>query len=198
MCQARHPLDLLWRGRQLRNDHDYRPSRNALSALSLQRRAATRFRRHLLWLRPAHLAILDELAADDPSDFTWLLHTEGEIESVDERTVRIVMGEASLALRFFEPREVQLTWEREEVPAASAQWGITSWQVLKARTKEKVSGLRFVALLMPGARSERMVFPEVVTTGDGYEMGVPGLPGDPVIAIGRSGEELPLRLVTGR
>jgi hypothetical protein len=62
----------------------------------------TRFRRHLLLLRPRTVVVYDELAADHPAEWTWLLHADQEIRQTGrsgELTVHAPQAKALAELR---------------------------------------------------------------------------------------------------
>ena len=74
-------------------------------ALSIYPRASglTKFRRHFVFLRPDVVLTVDELAAQRPSEFQWLLHTEGEIQRGEESGFVVLNGGAAMDVRFLLP-----------------------------------------------------------------------------------------------
>ncbi len=151
-----------------------------------------RFVRHLMWLRPRVICLLDELAADRASSFEWLLHTEGTVEPLDERSVRITRGRASLLVRFLWPADVTLTWRTEDVAGASVPWGLSRWQTLRARPAGNRTETRFLVLLLPGDADDPPRFPVAHVSPSEAEVIVPGPQGETRIVLDARRADRPL------
>jgi O-antigen ligase len=91
-----------------------------------------RFVRHVFWLRPGLLVLLDDLEARRPATFDWLLHTEGEVIREAPDTLLIRRGQAAMRLRFVWPREVVLAVETGPNPYADPMWGVREWTTIRA------------------------------------------------------------------
>nr|AIA87622.1 CAZy families PL15 protein [uncultured Pedobacter sp.] len=53
----------------------------------------TRFRRHLVFLRPNIIVIYDELSAKQPVEWTWLLHSYNKMEKGEKENVVLAGNE---------------------------------------------------------------------------------------------------------
>jgi hypothetical protein len=84
----------------------------------------TRFRRHMVLLRPRTVVVYDELAADHPAEWTWLLHADEEIRQPGEDGVLSLQtagAKASAHVR----ASVGLAWsiDSQFVPPADNWYG---------------------------------------------------------------------------
>ncbi len=82
----------------------------------------TRFRRHLVFLRPDIIVIYDELAADHEADWSWLLHSAMPI-AIDAESVSLecITGNAHSQVKFFGSSElgIELSTEFDPKPPAN-------------------------------------------------------------------------------
>jgi len=71
-------------------------------AMSIYPAAAglTRFRRHFIFLKPDFIVLVDELAADRPSRFEWLMHVEEAVEQRGEASFLVRTGEVAMDVQF--------------------------------------------------------------------------------------------------
>ncbi len=65
-----------------------------------------KFHRHLLYLRPDFIVVADDLEADPPAVFTWLLHTEAGLTRTDERRFVVRTGDVLMDLQFLLPERI--------------------------------------------------------------------------------------------
>lgn len=147
------------------------------------------FVRHLLWLRPRVLCLLDELEADRPASFEWLLHSEGSIQRLDERSVRITRGRAALLVRVVWPSNAAISWKTEEVPGTSAPEAIKSWQTLSVRPQGEQKQTRFLVLLLPVDANEPSVFPQVAAAVGQTDIILPAAAGGGRIKVNPMGAD---------
>jgi hypothetical protein len=109
----------------------------------------SKFVRHVYHKKPHEFAVVDELAAPEPSRFDWLLHAAEKME-IDEKahTVLIRRGDARLLVEFVSPDNLTFSqtdqftddpgnlWELPEV-AYPDQWHLT------VSNTEKLKEVRF-------------------------------------------------------
>ena len=74
----------------------------------------TRFVREIELLDRDHVVIRDELAAKEPTTFTWLLHHEGDIAEVGPNTYEMTKGAAKLGIQVFCDQELAFRLEEIE------------------------------------------------------------------------------------
>jgi len=94
----------------------------------------TRFQRHFVFLKPDVIIVLDELEAEQPSRFEWLLHTEGAVSKVDTGKYQITQGEVVMDVQFL-------------MPAATADDNST--QLLKVYPAENVTEALILVVMHP-------------------------------------------------
>ena len=66
----------------------------------------TSFKRHLVFLKPDVVVVLDELEAQQASRFTWLLHTDGTPGKIEQNKYRITHGDVLMDIQFLLPTTV--------------------------------------------------------------------------------------------
>ncbi|UCH62077.1 MAG: DUF4962 domain-containing protein [Fidelibacterota bacterium] len=94
----------------------------------------TRFQRHFVFLKPDVIIILDELEAERPSKFEWLLHTDGSVSKVEAGKFLITQGDVVMDVQFL-------------LPAATADDNST--QLLKVYPAENVEKTLILAVMHP-------------------------------------------------
>ncbi len=128
----------------------------------------TRFRRHLVLLRPGIVVVYDDLAADHPADWSWLLHSSHRIVanpakqrlSVASDTARAqvdLSGSTALQIAVsdqFDPPAVN--WRKKtsggEVLEYPDQWHVT------AAPNERSEAMRFLAIIQVGTDEQATSF----------------------------------------
>ena len=66
----------------------------------------TRFRRHFIFVRPDFIVIVDELAAQGPSQFEWRMHAEQSLEQRGGARFVVRNGEIAMDVEFLLPEEL--------------------------------------------------------------------------------------------
>ncbi|MDE6779680.1 MAG: DUF4962 domain-containing protein [Alistipes sp.] len=66
----------------------------------------TRFRRHMVFLKPDIVVIYDELAAREPVQWTWLLHSRVSMDASGENSVTADNGAARCTMNLFTDRKL--------------------------------------------------------------------------------------------
>ncbi len=115
----------------------------------------TRFLRHVLFVRPGLVVVLDDLAAPEPATFQWLLHTLEKIE-VDPSQQRVIArrGPASLTVRLHAGQELEFSQTDQFDPPYNAgnppeyhQQMPNHWH-FTAATRQKVREGRIAAIML--------------------------------------------------
>ena len=65
-----------------------------------------KFLRHLVYVKPDLIVILDELKAEQPSKFEWLMNTEGGITKIEDKKYEIRYGDVVMDVNFLLPEAV--------------------------------------------------------------------------------------------
>lgn len=118
-----------------------------------------RFVRHVFWLRPGLLIVVDDLESKKTAVFDWLLHTEGRIISEGINVFLIKQGQSAMRLRFLEPSDLKTSVQTTQNEYADPEWGVRQWSVIQAT---------------PGTPKEREVFIAVITiAGNNAEPFIP-------------------------
>jgi hypothetical protein len=134
--------------------------------------ALTRFKRHVLFVRPGVFVLLDDLAAPQPAEFSWLLHAWDKM-TVDDAALRVVSQrkgatlEARLAceagLAFRQTDQFDTPYNEGNPPEyheqRDNQWHFT------ATTKQKAAETRIAAVLV--VRDEADTFKAEVKVSSG-------------------------------
>ena len=78
-------------------------------AMSIYPSAAglTKYRRHFVFLRPDYIVVVDELAADRPSRFEWLMHAEETLEQRGEASFLVRNGGVAMDVQFLLPEGLE-------------------------------------------------------------------------------------------
>lgn len=78
-------------------------------AMSMYPSAAglARYRRHFVFLRPDYIVVVDELAANRPSRFEWLLHAEEAVEQRGETSFLVRNGGVAMDVQFLLPKVLE-------------------------------------------------------------------------------------------
>jgi hypothetical protein len=66
----------------------------------------SRFRRHFIYLRPDFIVLVDELAANRPSRFEWLMHAQETVERSGPASFVVRNGPVAMDIEFLLPDEV--------------------------------------------------------------------------------------------
>jgi len=76
-----------------------------------------KFLRHMIYLKPEIIVVVDELSAATPAKFEWLLHTPGEIRIMDRGDVLINNNNSFLQIAVLAPGEAKISSASRAVPA---------------------------------------------------------------------------------
>ncbi|MCX7819952.1 MAG: heparinase II/III family protein [Kiritimatiellae bacterium] len=129
-------------------------------ASAAYRGALRRFRRHLLLVRPAWVVVLDELEADQPAEFQWLLHAKERME-LDEGSQTVVgrRGEAQMWVRLFTAGGFRFEqtdgWPvppSADYPAVAPREPPRQWH-FTATTRQKTTSRRIAAVIAVDANA---------------------------------------------
>jgi len=136
----------------------------------------TRFRRHLVLLRPSIIVIYDELKADHAADWSWLLHSDHKL-TTDGNRLSVSSGTAGARVDLFGSSPMLTTVDtRFDPPAVNwrnrksggktidypNQWHAT------AGPAARVSKLRVLAIMQIRCSDETTPFDQVTAEGDGW------------------------------
>ncbi|MDO8541334.1 MAG: DUF4962 domain-containing protein [Opitutaceae bacterium] len=137
----------------------------------------TRFRRHMVLLRPSTLVIYDELEADHPARWSWLLHSPGKITST-AGPVRLhaamATGEGQVDIRGSMELQVKVD-DRFDPPADNWRGKKTKGGVIQYPNQwhatiepvGKTARTRFLALMQVRAAGQSQDFAVAETDGAG-------------------------------
>jgi hypothetical protein len=112
-----------------------------------------RFRRHIVHVRPGVFVMLDDLVAEKPATFQWLLHAYEKI-TVDEqgRALRVERAPAAMRVKLLLPAQLTFTQTDKYVPEPEVVKGKgnykNTWH-LTASTVERRPTAQFLTVLMP-------------------------------------------------
>lgn len=128
------------------------------------------FRRRVVHVRPGVFAIFDDLRAERPAAFQWLLHSYREMEiDAARRRLRVVNPPAAMEVRLLLPETLAFSqtdrYEPEPEDAKGA-WENT-WH-FRAETPSPEPGARFLTVLVPYRVGEEDALPEIeLVSGQG-------------------------------
>lgn len=80
-----------------------------------------KFLRHLVYVKPDVIVLVDELEADRQSDFEWLLHGEQSVEEVRSLSCLVKTDQVGMDVHFLLPKELELRVEEKTVRALCPQ-----------------------------------------------------------------------------
>ena len=119
----------------------------------------TRFRRHVVFLRPNIVVVYDDLEADHPAEWSWLLHSPGKIEATSEEQFFASTGNAQAQIDFCASAAVKgtvsdkfdppaLNWRDKKSGGKTIEYP-NQWH-LTVVPKERSAKARFLAVLQVG------------------------------------------------
>lgn len=160
---------------------------NAYSASDLESidLGLKRFRRHYIMLRPSIIVIYDELEADHPVEWTWLLHNDTGLEIDSNKKTIVAENEfanaqvslySSSALDFNVADTFSIparNWNRKVDQEGNLIDFVDQWH-FSGITKEKNPKMRFLAIIQVKAKSGDSVCKEVVYDGQSQIYAVNG------------------------
>ena len=132
-----------------------------------------RFRRHYVMLRPSTIIIYDELEADHPAEWTWLLHHDKGLEIDSDKKTIVAENElanaqvslySSTALDFIVTDTFSIparNWVRKVDQDGNLIDFVDQWH-FSGITKEKNPKMRFLAIIQVKSKSGDSVWEEIV------------------------------------
>lgn len=126
-----------------------------------------KFDRHFLFLAPDYFVVWDELAAEEPREFSWLLNAEREVERVAPSTFVLPNGGAALVVERVAPASASVEVAPQTVTTqgrpGSVEGGAQEQRgfQLVARTEGKAREAEFLHLLFPAGASGLRARPKV-------------------------------------
>jgi hypothetical protein len=155
---------------------------NAYSASDLKSEdmGITRFRRHYLMLRPSIIVIYDELEADHPAEWTWLIHNDTGLKVDPEKKTIVAENEftnaqvtllSSMDLHFYISDTFSIparNWNKKVDQDGNLIDFVDQWH-FSGISKEKNPKMRFLAIIQVTPKSgesvgEDLVFDEKTNT----------------------------------
>lgn len=148
---------------------------NAYSASDLESidLGMKRFRRHYLLLRPSTIVIYDELEADHPAEWTWLLHNDKGLKTDSDKKTIVAENEfanaqvslfSSTAVRFNVTDTFSIparNWNKKIDQEGNLIDFVDQWH-FSGITKEKTPNMRFLAIIQVKSKSGKSVCEEVI------------------------------------
>lgn len=131
-----------------------------------------RFRRHYIMLRPSIIVIYDELEADHPAEWTWLLHNDNGLEiDSDKKTILAENELANALVSLYSSTDISFN-VTDKFPIPARNWSrktdqegniidfVDQWH-FSGITKEKTPKMRFLAIIQVESKSGESVCEEV-------------------------------------
>lgn len=112
-----------------------------------------RYDRHLLFVRPDLVVVMDDLEAPQPSTFQYLLHAPAEFQIRGQRNLAVEVGRAGLAIDLLAPGNLSVSQTDEFDTPPQDHIKLDEWH-LTAATAEPATRQHFVALLRPHRAGE--------------------------------------------
>ncbi len=107
-----------------------------------------RYDRHLLFVRPDLVVVMDDLEAPEASTFQYLLHAPAEMQVNDQDDIGVEVGEAGLRISLLTPEGLEITQTDEFDTPPQEHIQLDEWH-LTAATTEPAATRQFVALMRP-------------------------------------------------
>lgn len=120
----------------------------------------TRALRHILFLRPNIIVVVDDLAAPEDATYQWLLHAHQQMElDEDNLALTVSRNEARMRVQFLTPDTLAFSqrsgWAPPLTRSAPDQFHFT------ASTPAPSGTMRFITVLMPYRKGEADTLPIV-------------------------------------
>jgi hypothetical protein len=148
---------------------------NAYSAADLQtvEPGIKRFRRHYIMLRPTTIVVYDELEADHPAEWTWLLHNDNGLKiDADKKTIVAENEFANAQVSLYSSTDISFNvtdtfsiparnWNRKIDQDGNLIDFVDQWH-FSGVTKEKSPKMRYLAIIQVKSKSGDSGCEEVV------------------------------------
>jgi len=112
--------------------------------------ALKKFTRTILFAKPDVILIYDQLAASEPSSFSWLLHAPEKMEFADQSAIVASNGDSHARVSILEPRGLRVSQNDRFDPLPQKWPGWRQWH-LSAETLDRRDTLRFITVIRPYA-----------------------------------------------
>ncbi len=115
-----------------------------------------RFTRHILFIKPHLILILDDLATPEPQTFEWWLHAPTEMSIAGQHDIRVAVGEAGCSIDMLAPEGLVLTQTDRFDPPPRPRIKLTQYH-MTAATTEPARRQQFATLIRPHRAGEQPV-----------------------------------------
>ncbi|HOX39189.1 MAG TPA: DUF4962 domain-containing protein [Candidatus Brocadiia bacterium] len=106
------------------------------------------FRRHILFVKPHMVVILDQLEAPKPSLFTWLLHCPSKMTAKSQHEVLAAHGVAAGVVDFISPEGLKMAQTDKFDPPPRPHIKLIQYH-LTAETIQRAESCRFLTVIRP-------------------------------------------------
>ena len=131
---------------------------------------ASRFTRHILFVKPELVVIFDCLETPKPATFEWWLHALNEMDLRGQRDIMVSGNSARCRVSFLAPDGLQVAQTNRFDPPPRPRVKLVQWH-LTAATPKPATRCEFVTLLRPHRAAETL--PSAATiekTSSGYRV----------------------------
>jgi hypothetical protein len=127
----------------------------------------TKFKRHILFLRPTVpddepiIILFDDVASPRPASYDWLLHSLEKMDiNESTETVNIKRGAARLKVQFLAPQNLKFSQDDKFTAPPEGENMPNQWH-LTAQTSDAEHSARFVTVLMPYREGQEAKLPKI-------------------------------------
>jgi len=107
-----------------------------------------RFVRHILFIKPELVVVLDDLETPEPATFEYWLHAVSEMRLGGQHDIEVSQGNAGCKINFLAPSGLKVSQTDQFDPPPRPRIKLTQYH-LTAATTEPVDRLQFVTLIWP-------------------------------------------------
>jgi len=112
-----------------------------------------RFTRHILFVKPDLIVILDDLATPEPQTFEWWLHAPAEMAVEGQHDIRVAVGEAGCRIDMLAPEGLVVTQTDQFDPPPRPRVQLIQYH-LTAATAQPARQQQFATLIRPHRAGE--------------------------------------------
>lgn len=109
---------------------------------------ASRFERHILFVKPELVVIFDRLATPEPATFEWHLHALNEMSVAGQQDITVRGSQSNCHVAIVLPRDLQITQTNRFDPPPRPRVKLVQWH-LTAATPVAANRCALIALLRP-------------------------------------------------